>query len=464
MKLFPKLTLVISGLLIGTIFALCASFYLAERASIRAEADAERRVVLQNLAHITRESILTNDDLLLVKYTRWLQKWNPALTSLSVTSPQGRVLAHSEPRQIGSLNEKKGSADMSTGSLLVLSQAVHLAGRWVASVTAGFSAEKTADLMHVRLRGVKQRLASVAFGAVILGIIVSFLLAHSWTKPIQTLARVAEHIGKGEFRQNLSEPAARADELGSLAQSFQRMSKNLLELDAMKEDFVSAVTHELRSPLGAIESYLNLMREEMLPGTFSGSWPVYINRLQANTHRLTRFVNDLLDVGALERGKIELACSPLDVQPLIEEVITFYGPKLSEKSLLCVAPKPTPPLPKVWADADKVRQVLVNLLSNAIKFTPPGGSIGISLETAGAMALVHVQDTGIGIPENDQKRIFKKFEQVAAARQTLKGPKGTGLGLALSKLLIEQHGGRMSVASRPGVGSTFTFTLPTSKK
>src|SRR6266404_2995662 len=101
MKLFPKLALAISTLLVGTTLALSVSFYLAERRSIRAQADQERRALLQNLVHITQESFLTNDDLLLVKYTRWLQKWNPSLVSASVVSPKGEVLAHSEPSLIG---------------------------------------------------------------------------------------------------------------------------------------------------------------------------------------------------------------------------------------------------------------------------------------------------------------------------------------------------------------------------
>src|SRR5258707_15627245 len=101
MKLFPKLDLTVSALLIGTIVCLCLSFYIAERRTIRAQADQERHALLQNLVHITQESLLTNDDLLLVKYTRWLQKWNPSLVSASVVSPHGEVLAHSEPSQIG---------------------------------------------------------------------------------------------------------------------------------------------------------------------------------------------------------------------------------------------------------------------------------------------------------------------------------------------------------------------------
>src|SRR5450631_4699807 len=120
MNLFPKLALAVSGLLIGTILCLSLSFYVLERRSIRAEADQERHALLQNLVHIAQESFLTNDDLLLVKYTRWLQKWNPSLVSASVVSPQGEVLAHSEPNQIGkSIHPLATEQDAKSTSVLV---------------------------------------------------------------------------------------------------------------------------------------------------------------------------------------------------------------------------------------------------------------------------------------------------------------------------------------------------------
>src|SRR5450631_1571304 len=147
MNLFPKLALAVSGLLIGTILCLSLSFYVLERRSIRAEADQERHALLQNLVHIAQESFLTNDDLLLVKYTRWLQKWNPSLVSASVVSPQGQVLAHSEPDQIGkSISQIPIETDPS--EFLVLTQPVHLGNAWVATASASFSGRQFETLIQ----------------------------------------------------------------------------------------------------------------------------------------------------------------------------------------------------------------------------------------------------------------------------------------------------------------------------
>ncbi len=471
MKLFPKLSLTVSGLLAGTTMALCGTFYLAESRTFRAEAEKERRALVQNVAHIARESFLTNDDLLLVKYTRWIQKWNPAITSLSVVSPRGEILAHSEPHQIGSvlpprsgLSSERSSASEHDGrnAILVLTQAVHLGGQCVANVSAGFSEEKLQALMGARLAGLQERLELIALGAVAIGVLVSFGLARSWTRPIEALAQASGHVGKGIYQIEPLQATLRADELGLLSRSFQSMANDLQQLDAMKEDFVSAVTHELRSPLSAMESFLNLMDEEVREGTNQESWPLYIGRLQANAQRLTRFVNDLLDVAALERGKMVLDCQAFALDELVQEVLSFYAPKLDERSLLARVRVPRGALPKAWADSNKVRQVLINLLSNAIKFTPDGGMIELGLEhlPKEGQLCVWVKDSGLGISPEDQKKIFDKFEQVKSARAAVKGPKGTGLGLAICRLLIEEHRGTLRVASRPGEGSCFSFTLP----
>src|ERR1019366_3834250 len=208
--------------------------------------------------HITQESILTNDDLLLVKYTRWLQKWNPSLVSASVVSPTGEVLAHSEPSQIGK-SVSRAAPDAGDTQMLVLTQPVHLGTQWVATASAGFSERQYEETVETRLAGLKRRLGFIVAGAVGAGTIISFLLAMSWTRPIGSLARAAKRVGQGHYQLELSNMSRRRDELGFLSQAFQAMASELQDLDHLKEDFVSAVTHELRSPLGAIESYLNLM-------------------------------------------------------------------------------------------------------------------------------------------------------------------------------------------------------------
>jgi signal transduction histidine kinase len=276
------------------------------------------------------------------------------------------------------------------------------------------------------------------------------------------LAEAAKCVGRGNYTLGLAETSRRHDELGFLSNSFQDMAQELQELDHMKEDFVSAVTHELRSPLGAIESYLNLMNEEIREGISPSTWKTYAERLRVNTQRLTRFVNDLLDMAALERGKVTLELGPVNLAILIQEVVDFYAAKLAERQLLCTTNLPRGPWAEAWADREKTRQVIVNLLSNAIKFTPDRGTIAVGVKAAesGQHVMIYVRDSGLGIAPEHQIKIFNKFEQVHAARQSVKGPKGTGIGLSIARALVELQGGRLGLESKVGEGSCFYFTLP----
>jgi signal transduction histidine kinase len=344
---------------------------------------------------------------------------------------------------------------------LVLTEPVHLGVHSIATASVAFSQRQLNEVVHQRLARLQRRLAEVALVSLALGLVLCFWMALSWTRPIGFLAQMAERIGQGRWRLEWGPAELRKDELGFLARAFHRMADRLRELDQLKEDFVSAVTHELRSPLGAIESYLNLIGEELHEGISPETWQNYLQRLRANTQRLTRFVNDLLDVAALERGKVTLERRSTDALALVREVIDLFAAKLKEKNLSCEL-EASASLPPVFADADKLRQVLINLVSNAIKFTPEGGHILMKAEALEAKKLlqISVTDTGIGIAEGDQAKIFSKFEQVLTARQGVKGPKGTGLGLAISRMLIEMQGGTLGVHSQLGEGSTFFFTLP----
>lgn len=458
MKLFPKLALTVSTLMMGTIIGLSVCFYWAEERHMRLEASQERQAVLQNLAHIAQESFLANDDLMLVKYTRWLSQWNPSMLSASVVDPQGAILAHSEPARIG---KQEAPRDMTASKVLVLSAPVRLGPRWFATASVAFSEQGAENILKMRTGQLQQRLGIISLSSLIGGLALSFAMALSWTRPVGLLVRSAEQVGKGRWALALEPVNQRRDELGYLARAFEKMAGQLRQLDAMKEDFVSAVTHELRSPLSAIESYLNLIAQELHEGSAVEAWENYLERLRLNTQRLAQFVNDLLDVAALERGKIKLERCPVNLTTLAQDVVGLFALKFQEKEI-SYAVLSLPDLPEAHGDQDKIRHVLVNLIANAIKFTPRGGRVEIRLESShgGKSLCVRVSDTGLGIAESDQAKIFSKFEQVRSARQSIQGPKGTGLGLAICKELVELHGGTLNVQSEPGKGSVFSFTLP----
>jgi PAS domain S-box-containing protein len=236
-----------------------------------------------------------------------------------------------------------------------------------------------------------------------------------------------------------------------------RIEQRLKELDRMKSDFVSNVSHELRTPLTAIKGSVDNMLDG-LTGELNEKQFRYLARIKSNTDRLARLINDILDLSRMEAGKIELRPTVLPLSPLIKDVAETLRPVAVQK-LISLQLTSFDTTMVAWADRDKITQVLMNLIGNALKFTPPHGTVNVAADRNGdEWVKISVVDTGPGICSEELSRIFDKFYQIGGTN-TQKA-KGTGLGLAVSKALVEMHGGKVWAESELGRGSTFSFTLP----
>jgi signal transduction histidine kinase len=313
-----------------------------------------------------------------------------------------------------------------------------------------------------------------------MALLASLFVARRVVRPLETLRKGVERIGGGDMSLRLD--VKTGDEIEVLADEFNRMTANLREayggleqkvtertrelavanerlkeLDRLKSDFVSNVSHELRTPLTAIKGSVDLVLRQV-PGPLNERQTHHLRRLRSNTLHLTGLINDLLDLSKIESGKIELNSTRVSLGGLVHEVVETLRPVAAEKPIALEVATPEPST-LVWADRDKITQVLTNLIGNAIKFTPPDGRVTVS--SAGSDAdwvRISVSDTGPGISADEHERIFEKFYQVAVSGG--QKPKGTGLGLAIAKTLVELHGGKIWVESEPGRGCTFYFTLP----
>jgi PAS domain S-box-containing protein len=236
-----------------------------------------------------------------------------------------------------------------------------------------------------------------------------------------------------------------------------RFERRLKELDRMKSDFVSNVSHELRTPLTAIKGSVDNMLDG-ITGALTEKQIKYLDRIKSNADRLSRLITDLLDLSKIEAGKIELKPQHLVADSVVKDVTEALRGVAAEKlvTLDVISSRDSIPL---WADRDKVIQILMNLVGNAIKFTPPQGQIKIAVEESDAdWVKLSVIDSGPGIPAEEAIKIFDKFYQIERANSPKS--KGTGLGLAISKALVEMHGGRIWIESGTHPGSTFSFSLP----
>ncbi len=241
-------------------------------------------------------------------------------------------------------------------------------------------------------------------------------------------------------------------------QDLERAYEELSVLDKMKSDFIAIASHELRTPLSIIKGYADAFQFGEL-GELTPFQMDKIKIINSRADQMTKIINDLLDITRLEEGRLVGKKWPAPVEGLIANAVSEYGNQAAESGLELIS-SVEEGLPPVSVDVWRVHQVLENLIGNAIKFTPPGGTVEVSARRSAEEGMVEfeVRDTGPGIPLHEQKKLFTMFYQVETDSTRSAG--GLGLGLVISKGIVESHGGRIWVESEPGKGSAFKFTLP----
>lgn len=310
---------------------------------------------------------------------------------------------------------------------------------------------------------------SVATGAIALlatAVAVSVLSARL-TQPILSLSNAADAISLGHLDQKVTVESR--DEIGKLASAFnsvaQQLQQSFAQLaeqnealkrsDKLKDQFLANTSHELKTPLNGVIGIAESLLEGAA-GPLNEAQQHNISMIAASSHRLTRLVNDILDFSKLQHQQLSLHCKPIGVFASVNVVLALSQTLVGRKSLK-LENKVSIDCPLVWADENRVQQILLNLVSNAIKFTH-AGTVSISAELIKEdLVAVSVYDTGIGILEENLTHIFQPFEQVEQAARSYGG---TGLGLSIVQQLVALHGGELWVNSSLGEGSVFTFTLP----
>jgi len=257
-------------------------------------------------------------------------------------------------------------------------------------------------------------------------------------------------------RRKLQEQAR---QLVDLAEKYASEKTRAEAANRSKSEFLANMSHELRTPLNAIIGFSEIMGSGLFGELGSPKYKEYASDIHASGTHLLELINDILDMSKIEAGRMTLETQELDVAEVADESLRLVSGRAELASVKIE--NLLPALPAVNADKRAVKQVLLNLLSNAVKFTPAGGSIYLKGATKDGFVTIAVEDTGIGIPASALPKIGRPFEQVES--QHSKSHKGTGLGLALSRSLVELHGGTLTIESTEGVGTTVSFTLPVAK-
>jgi signal transduction histidine kinase len=302
-------------------------------------------------------------------------------------------------------------------------------------------------------------LIAIGAGSLALAIAVALLLSWSVVTPLRRTESRLDEIAAGEFSGRLE--VANRDEIGALAARVNRMSDELrrvyreLEVASQhKSDFLTTMSHELRTPLNAVIGFSEVLQEQMF-GELNERQLAYVNDILDAGRHLLSLINDVLDLAKIEAGRMDLELSQVELPDLLRSAVSMQSERAGRGGI-ALALTTEPAEIEITADERRVRQIVFNLLSNAVKFTPIDGRVDVSARLDDGQVEIAVADTGPGIPAEDRETIFEEFEQTTEGKQA----EGTGLGLPLSRKLVELHGGRLWVESEVGHGSTFRFTLP----
>ena len=420
-----------------------------------------------------------------------------------VVASNGRVVAHTQMEKLEELDLSKlpaVEAVLSGQEGTIKGYTDELGRRVLGTYTPiwelgwGVVIQKPLTDIAIEVWQLRATILLAIIAAVLLAVLAGWLMSRQIAKPIRQLASASEKVTQGDL--SLSVEVKSSNEIGVLAHSFNQMilslkksrdelqqwgeklerqveqrtvdleqksrelagaNVRLKEMSQLKSQFLANMSHELRTPLNSILGFSEVLQDKMF-GELSEKQEEYVNYIGESGQHLLSLINDILDLSKVEAGKLEMQPAEVRFGDLLQNSLTMVKEKALNHGIE-LSLKLEDKIPEIFADERMVKQVVYNLLANAVKFTPDGGKVGLEAVKDGEDIRVTVWDTGIGIKEEDRGKLFKEFQQLDSGRD--KRYQGTGLGLALSKRLVEMHGGRIWVESEVGKGSRFSFTLPT---
>ncbi len=312
------------------------------------------------------------------------------------------------------------------------------------------------DLLDVRtelVQGFESAWTRSTFWSVFVGATtasgLSYWVSHRIMLRLTEMEQITHKFATGEMKARL--PLSDIPELNRLGASFNHMAASIEGVEQRRRELIGDLTHELRTPLTVMRGYL----EELANGELEGSPDIYL-RLVKETKRLEQLVNDLQELSKAEAGYLPINLQSVNLSPLLDSLVQKFSDQLLDDGPVLQLDCPNQ-LPLVLADIDRTEQILINLLGNAVRYTTKG-FINLRVWTEPNKLWIAVVDTGIGLTQEEAKHVFERFWRADQSRARHSG--GSGIGLAISRRLVELQGGQIEVESRLGVGSTFRFSLP----
>jgi len=293
--------------------------------------------------------------------------------------------------------------------------------------------------------------------ALLVALAIGIWLLRSVSRPVYELEKGMHAIAEGDLSHQLGIVPNQKEEFGRLAASYQAMARKLAELERIRAEFVSVASHELKTPINVIVGYLELLQEGIY-GELTPKQKEILQTITKQANTLTRLVKRLLDISRFEASGGKVDVREVNLQRFLTTLESSFSVLANQRDIAFTVNHGQELPRSVYWDEDQINEVLGNLLSNAFKFTPRGGKVALAVGAQENKVIITVADTGAGISGEQLPHIFDKFFQ--ADNQAQAATKGTGLGLAIAKEIVEAHGGKITVESRVGEGTTFVITLP----
>jgi signal transduction histidine kinase len=478
MSLRTKFNIYFSLLILVIIVGISYSIYITQRSFQAEQLEGNRKRIFKDFTYACTESLVVKDEIQVYNRLKSVIKtYDPAIVYAGYISPISTVFCSTRDsgqddvyrQKIVKLSGKNEATfdyiSVKGERLREFAVPIFVQNEYRGTLRAGFSQSYMDDQVQKGLALIVRKILQVSVAAFLVGILLANVLAFYLNKPIQALAEAADAIGEGNL--DIKVQISRGDEFGRLGKAFNEMARNLKELDQLKDGFVSSVSHELRSPLAAIDGYCDYLLDAMDRNLPKEKQEKSLKIIKEATIRLTNFINNILDLAKIKAGRFELRRMPVDLAELSQEIVSLFDSLAHQQNkILNLVIKEKERLPSIDADPEKIKQVITNLIGNALKFTTDGAEITISVRPPGAAGAadhpgfveVWIADTGVGIPSEALTKVFDKFYQVTES--DMKKPKGTGLGLAIVAEIVKLHGGKIWAESTLGKGSVFKFTLP----
>lgn len=497
MKIRTKISLLVLTLIAAVVASIVGNLIWVEQRRVRSEFSGRVNALMEGVLRIARESLTTQDELMLLSYLKFLMKDYPEI-EMAIISRQGhtsligevktelfyRTLTITErtaaafkalPKAKDAVLGPRGPGAADAAREPFSSRAVPAASpaAGAASTGRGPEAEKVSlppDTFTIQLGFSKTRLdrqtrlaqAALAFKilaiagvGLLLGLAGSLWLGRLLARPVIDMAVAAQKIGEGKLDTVVD--ARGRDEIGELGSQFNRMAGRLRELIGFKEDLFGTLSHELNTPLSGLKGFLEYLQESKQAQDPADRLESYQTMSEAVRQMEISLSNALQLFKSDSRPVLHL--EPLDINGVLGEVLRLFAPMAQSNGVALRGPQESSEV-TLAADREMMRRVFINLVSNGLKYTPPGGTVTITLREDADNIVIRVADTGPGIAPVDQERIFTKFYRAPGPDGKSQRIPGSGLGLAIAKQAVELQKGRIWVESKVGSGSIFHVRIP----